>query len=659
MRKSWVFHCGFKSLDCCGGIHSLWVRGCVSIIAIMVALTPGAGALAGEYLGPWDVLLSKDGESVYVLCRDGRAVMFLNGGTLEITGLVALPDIPGAFALDPSEKLLYVGCGEGTGTIQVIDLATRSVVRQFPAGHSPSSIVVSPDGSKLFLANRFQHEILVLDVQGGQVLARLPMIREPIALALTPDGTTLVVANHLPLAPSDSYEVAACVSLVDVASLAATHIRLLNGSTAVRGICISPDGKHAYAVHILSRYQMPTTQLERGWMNTNALSIIDLEGKKLWNTVLLDEVDLGAANPWAVKCSANGKWLIVSHAGTHEISVIDRAGLHEKIASVPADVETARAAGRYDNRNLYSSAIQADIPNDLAFLVDLRRRIRLQGRGPWGWLGADPTEANGPRGLTVVGSKVFVAVYFSDKLAVVDLDSPPSQELVLVPLGPKPELTPVRKGEMHFHDAWLCFQHWQSCASCHPDARVDGLNWDLMNDGLGNPKNTRSMLYSHLTQPLMAAGVRPDVRAAVEAGFVHIQFAVRPKEDIDAVVQYIESLRPVPSPYLVNGELTEKARRGRELFFGEKLRCYICHPEGVYTDSRLHNVGSRGEYDDRDEFTSPTLVECWRTAPYMHDGHYTDLYQLFREGKHGATHGGVAEITNEELEALVEFLLSL
>jgi cytochrome c peroxidase len=229
----------------------------------------------------------------------------------------------------------------------------------------------------------------------------------------------------------------------------------------------------------------------------------------------------------------------------------------------------------------------------------------------------------------------------------------------LVPLGPKPELTPVRKGEMHFHDAWLCFQHWQSCASCHPDARVDGLNWDLMNDGLGNPKNTRSMLYSHLTQPLMAAGVRPDVRAAVEAGFVHIQFAVRPKEDIDAVVQYIEALRPVPSPFLVNGDLSEKARRGRELFFSDRLRCHLCHPEGLYTDSRLHNVGSRGQYDDRDEFTSPTLVECWRTAPYMHDGHYTDLYQLFREGRHGATHGAVGELSDEELEALVEFLLSL
>ena len=70
-------------------------------------------------------------------------------------------------------------------------------------------------------------------------------------------------------------------------------IRLPNGSSSVRGICISPDGKQVYVTHILSRYQMPTTQLDRGWMNTNTLSIIDVQTKKLLNTVLLDDVDLG------------------------------------------------------------------------------------------------------------------------------------------------------------------------------------------------------------------------------------------------------------------------------------------------------------------------------------------------------------------------------
>ncbi len=648
------------------GVNQAVRRGIFSSIPVrtlLVAAVAYAGftgpSMAADYLGPWDVLVSRDGATVYVLCRDAQAVLAVESNSNSVRARVNLPTVPGGFAFDPQGQTLFVACGEGQGSIQVVDLGSMRVVRQFPCGHSPTAIAVTPDGKRLFVANRFQNNILVVNAESGEILKAIGVIREPVGIAITPDGSQVVVSNHFPVAPADSYDVAGCVSLIDTTSLEVQHVRLPNGSTSIRGICVAPDGKHAYVVHLLSRYQMPTTQLERGWMNTNALSIIDLESKKWWTTVLLDEVDLGAANPWAVTCTPDGKFICVSHAGTHEISVIDREALHQKIASVPVDMEAARAAGRFENRHLYSSVIQADIPNDLAFLVDIRKRIRLQGRGPWGWLGADPTEANGPRGLSVAGNKVYVAVYFSDKLAVVDLDAPPVHQVKLIPLGPEPQMSIVRRGEMHFHDAWLCFQHWQSCASCHPDARTDALNWDLLNDGLGNPKNTRSMLFAHLTQPLMAAGVRPDVRAAVEAGFVHIQFAVRPPEEIDAVVAYIQSLQPVPSPHLVNGQLSPKAVRGRELFFSERVGCFKCHPEPLYTDSRLHNVGSRGQYDDRDEFTSPTLVECWRTAPYMHDGHYTDLESLFRQGKHGATHGAVESLSHEEIEALVAFLLSL
>ena len=61
----------------------------------------------------------------------------------------------------------------------------------------------------------------------------------------------------------------------------------------------------------------------------------------------------------------------------------------------------------------------------------------------------------------------------------------------------------ARRGEMLYNDGSMCFQQWQSCASCHPDGRVDGLNWDLLNDGMGNPKQTRSELYNHVTPPTM------------------------------------------------------------------------------------------------------------------------------------------------------------
>ena len=53
----------------------------------------------------------------------------------------------------------------------------------------------------------------------------------------------------------------------------------------------------------------------------------------------------------------------------------------------------------------------------------------------------------------------------------------------------------VRRGEFYFHNATICLEGWQSCSSCHPDGRADGLNWDLLNDGYDNPKNTRAFSW--------------------------------------------------------------------------------------------------------------------------------------------------------------------
>jgi hypothetical protein len=59
--------------------------------------------------------------------------------------------------------------------------------------------------------------------------------------------------------------------------------------------------------------------------------------------------------------------------------------------------------------------------------------------------------------------------------------------------------------------------------SCHPDGRSDRLNWDLLNDGVGNPKNTNSMLLAHQTPPAMSEGVRLTAEAAVRSGYATIR----------------------------------------------------------------------------------------------------------------------------------------
>jgi YVTN family beta-propeller protein len=604
-----------------------------------------AAAEPGKWLGPNDVIASKDGTSLFVVCIDAQQILVVDPATAEVVRKIDCPAPPTAAALSNDGATLFVTCRGPIGTVHHVDVATGQVTGSLQVGQGPTAPVVTPDG-KLFVCNRFSNSVSVIDIAGKKETARVPTQREPIYSTVTPDGKTVLVSNHLPTDPADSYDVAAVITLINTADNKTSNIRLLNGSSSVREITVSPDGKYAFVVHVLSRYQLPTTQLERGWMNTNAMSIIDLAAGELLNTVLVDEVDLGAANPWGVACTQDGKMICVTHSGTHEISVIDSEALLTKLATYQEKDEA--------ETETYSYVVAP--PNDLAFLVDLRKRIRIQGH-KGGWLGADPFEASGPRGMAIVGTKAYVAVYFSDKLAVVDLAEDRRKAVSFIALGPAPQMTVERKGELYFHDAWLCFQHWQACSSCHPDARVDGLNWDLLNDGLGNPKNAKSLLLSHKTPPSMISGVRGTAEAAVRSGFRHILFSVQPEEILTSIDAYLKALEPEPSPHLVHGKLSEAAERGEVVF--NEVGCADCHPAPLYTDLGMYDVGSRGKFDRRDDFDTPALIECWRTAPYMHDGHYPTLKELFKEGKHGKRGGDIESLTDAQLNDLVEFVLSL
>jgi cytochrome c peroxidase len=262
--------------------------------------------------------------------------------------------------------------------------------------------------------------------------------------------------------------------------------------------------------------------------------------------------------------------------------------------------------------------------------------------------------------VVVVGRTAYTANYFSDTLTAIPLDGA-HPKMESIPLGPKPQMTEVRKGEFYFHDAKICFQGWQSCSTCHPgEGRVDGLNWDLLNDGLGNPKNTKNLLLAFDTPPAMSIGVRETAEAAVRAGIRHILFTVQPPEVATSMDAYLKSLKPVPSPHLVKGKFSPAARRGEKVFGNKEVGCAKCHPGPLFTDLGPYDVGTRGPLDrDTGTFDTPTLVELWRTAPYLHNGSAATLRELLIDANKKDEHGKTSHLTAKEIEDLVEYLLSL
>ena len=218
----------------------------------------------------------------------------------------------------------------------------------------------------------------------------------------------------------------------------------------------------------------------------------------------------------------------------------------------------------------------------------------------------------------------------------------------------------VRKGQIIFHDADYCFQQWLSCASCHPgEARVDGLNWDLLNDGIGNPKNAKSLLHTYATPPTTWRGAREDFEHSVEAGLRMFQLHNATEEELAAVRAYLTALEAEPSPYLENGELSLSARRGKELFESSQVGCARCHRGDFMTNMRAYDVGTGTPLEPTSEYDTPRIVEVWRTAPYLHDGRAATLREVLTTFNPDDQHGRTSELTGQQLDDLLAYLKSL
>ena len=568
---------------------------------------------AQESKEPWfitDVAVGDAGQ-VILSCRGDKSLKITDPQGRQVVKTIPLQQTPtGVIA---KEGKAYVSCFDTRGEIVTVDLKEGKIVNTVPVGAGAEAPAWSKEEDKIFVCNRFAGTVSEVDVKNGKVIREVKVLREPSKVVVSPDGKYLFVANALPAQRADVDYVACCVSVIDLASFQKVKdIRLENGSNALRGATLSPDGKYLFVSHNLGRFTVPTSQLQQGWMNTNAMSVVDVASLEFKGAVLLDEPERGAAGVWGVECTPG--YLIVSHSGTHEISVIDYPELIKKFEAYPD-----KMALNYD----------------LHFLYGIRERIALKG--------------NGPRNFIVRDQEVIVPMFFSDDLNRYDLNT---KQLSEVALNPGRQETMAQKGERIFNDAAFCFQNWQSCNGCHPgDARTDGMNWDLMNDGVGNSKNCKSLLLSLETPPCMISGIRANAHVANRAGFKYIQFMELKEEDAACVDAYVASLKPVPSPYLVDGELSEKAKKGRKVF--ERLKCDACHSGPYYTDMKMHRIGEDIEFEQG--WDTPTLIEVWRTAPYLFDGRAATMEEVFGVYKHGVD----KKLSKTDLDALVEYVNSL
>lgn len=172
---------------------------------------PGGGVVEGS---PVEAAVAPDGRSVYV----SNYKMYGPGFSPVATDSCGRGDWDGSYVYE-------------------IDVATLAIVAVVPTGAVPKFLAVSPDGSRLVVANWCGFDVTVVDTATAGVIGEVDVGRHPRGIAITADSRHAFVAVMG----------AARIDVVDLAALRVVHsIDAGSAGATPRHLLLSPDDRWLY-----------------------------------------------------------------------------------------------------------------------------------------------------------------------------------------------------------------------------------------------------------------------------------------------------------------------------------------------------------------------------------------------------------------------------
>jgi YVTN family beta-propeller protein len=237
----------------------------------------------------------------YITNIGNNSVSVIDTETDTIKDEVNVGSYPIGVAVTPDGSKVYVANSDlinvsPIDTVSIIDTATNTVIATVPVESHPYGVAVSPDGKKVYVTYRDQYitNVSVIDTSTNKVTATIPVGFIAALLAVTPDGKKVYVAND------DGNDNENIVSIIDTATYKVTRIKVGNSPF---GVAVSSDGKKVYVTN----------------SRDDTVSIIDTTTNTAINTVKVGDAPCHIAiNP------AGTKVYVINH-GSDDISIIDTA----------------------------------------------------------------------------------------------------------------------------------------------------------------------------------------------------------------------------------------------------------------------------------------------------------------------------------------------
>jgi YVTN family beta-propeller protein len=233
--------------------------------------------------------------TAYVLSIEG--VARIDTATNQPAGPRIQADfIPFAMAITPDASRLYLA-NIFNDTLSALTTATgREEAPAMLTGENPIAIAVAPDGSHIYVANTNSDDVSVIDTATEEpALARIPVGALPEAIAVAPDGGRVYVLNRgIGMFPSST------VSVIDTSTN-----RVVGGAIPVgnesKGLTIAPDGSRLYVANL----------------RNDTVSVIDTAANLVVATIPVGD------EPIDVAITPDGREVYVPVPGDDAVAVID------------------------------------------------------------------------------------------------------------------------------------------------------------------------------------------------------------------------------------------------------------------------------------------------------------------------------------------------
>lgn len=593
-----------------------------------------------DYLSPLNLAVSGDGRDLFVVARDADRLLKVDISSGRVTQRIDVGKKPHSVVLGSDGRYAYVS-NQWSDNVSVVNLGTNKTDTVLSTGNGPAGLALSADGKTLYVVNTFSSSLSVIDLASGAEIRRLNTGNNPTGAQLSPEGNELYVTARRAEVTPYGEPVKTELTIVDDKSKRLKNFLDIESAYLMENIAFTPSGDFALVSLIRPKNNVPTLQVEKGWMMTHGFAIIERKENGRIIQLLLDEPNAYYPDPFDVVITPDGKRAFISSSGVNCISVID-------IDSV---------------RNLIAESTQEMLDLYPDYLGISNRYI----------IKRIPTGAN-PKGLSLSpdGKTLYVAEHLQDRIGVISTEN--MEMTGSIDLGGPRKVSVTRQGRRLLNNAGTTFQNQYACYTCHPDEHEDGLMYNMASKDMGrNITNTQSIRDIGDTPPFKWNGKNQTVfkQDGMRFSTVLTRTEAFSYPDLDAITSYIMTGIHYPPnlQYNPEGLLTEAQARGKVIFerthdnTGKEIpvinRCLTCHPAPYYTNLKSADVNTLAVNDDSIQFDTPHLNNIWASPPYLHDGRAKTLEEIWT--LYGTTdkHGLVNDMTKNQLNDLVEYLKSL